>query len=197
SPVNSPQPAAVKGPMTAIESRANARARAAVAALFLTNGALFANMAPRLPELKRDLGLDTASYGLLVTAWPIGAILAGLAAGPQSRVCRGGSCRLHRYRCGVARCLQCAVGSLGGAGLRRGRCHGLAYGCRAERARPGGATALWAFDTELLPRLMVRRSGAWRLDGRRSDPAEPVAAGAFGHIDGAVCSGGTDRIDRK
>ena len=71
--------------MTATESSANARARAAVATLFLTNGALFANMAPRLPELKRELGLDTASYGLLVTAWPIGAILAGLAAGALVR----------------------------------------------------------------------------------------------------------------
>ena len=85
SPVISPQPAAVKGPMTATESSANSRARAAVAALFLTNGALFANMAPRLPELKRELGLDTASYGLLVTAWPVGAILAGLAAGALVR----------------------------------------------------------------------------------------------------------------
>lgn len=59
----------------------NRRARAAVAALFLTNGALFGNMAPRLPEFKQLLGLDAAQYGLLVTAWPIGAILAGLAAG--------------------------------------------------------------------------------------------------------------------
>ncbi len=57
------------------------RARAATAALFLTNGALFANMAPRLPEFKERLGLGEASYGLLVTAWPIGAMIAGMAAG--------------------------------------------------------------------------------------------------------------------
>lgn len=59
----------------------NRRARAAVAALFLTNGALFANMAPRLPELKSEFALGEASYGFLVTAWPIGALIAGLAAG--------------------------------------------------------------------------------------------------------------------
>lgn len=56
------------------------RARAAVSALFLTNGAIFANLVPRLPELKASLGLGEASYGLLVMAWPLGAIVAGLAA---------------------------------------------------------------------------------------------------------------------
>ncbi|MGV2855690.1 MFS transporter [Glutamicibacter sp. AGC84] len=83
--MKNPHARAVKGPMAASESSVNSRARAAVAALFLTNGALFANMAPRLPELKRELELDTAGYGLLVTAWPVGAILAGLAAGALVR----------------------------------------------------------------------------------------------------------------
>lgn len=62
-------------------SRVDRRARGAVAAMFLTNGALFANMAPRLPEFKRAFGLGESAYGLLVTAWPVGAILSGLAAG--------------------------------------------------------------------------------------------------------------------
>ncbi|WP_404287949.1 MFS transporter [Glutamicibacter arilaitensis] len=66
--------------LTSIDS-ANRRARGAVSALFLTNGALFANMAPRLPELKGTFGLGEAAYGFLVIAWPIGAIIAGLAAG--------------------------------------------------------------------------------------------------------------------
>lgn len=65
---------------TSIDS-ANRRARGAVSALFLTNGALFANMAPRLPELKDAFGLGEAAYGFLVIAWPIGSIIAGLAAG--------------------------------------------------------------------------------------------------------------------
>ncbi|MGX1750264.1 MFS transporter [Glutamicibacter protophormiae] len=63
----------------------NRRARGAVTALFLTNGALFANMAPRLPEFKTQLGLDAGAYGLLVAAWPAGAIIAGLAAGSLIR----------------------------------------------------------------------------------------------------------------
>jgi MFS family permease len=56
------------------------RARLAVSALFLTNGALFANLLPRYPEIKAALGLDDAAYGLIVTAFPAGAIVAGLAA---------------------------------------------------------------------------------------------------------------------
>ncbi|MFD6177558.1 MULTISPECIES: MFS transporter [unclassified Isoptericola] len=56
------------------------RARAAVAALFLTNGALFANLLPRYPEIKAQLGLSNAAYGLSVAAFPVGAIVAGLAA---------------------------------------------------------------------------------------------------------------------
>ncbi len=56
------------------------RARTAVSALFLTNGALYANILPRYPEIKTALGLDNTAYGLTVIAFPIGAILAGLAA---------------------------------------------------------------------------------------------------------------------
>jgi MFS family permease len=60
---------------------ADRRARAAVAALFFTNGALFANLIPRYPQIKADLGLSNAVYGLAVAAFPTGAILAGAAAG--------------------------------------------------------------------------------------------------------------------
>jgi MFS family permease len=60
---------------------ADRRARAAVAALFLTNGALFANLVPRYPEIKSALELDNAVYGLAVAAFPAGAIIAGLGAG--------------------------------------------------------------------------------------------------------------------
>lgn len=61
------------------------RARRAVAALFLTNGALFANLIPRYPEIKTDLGMSNAVYGLAVIAFPVGAIIAGLAAAPLIR----------------------------------------------------------------------------------------------------------------
>jgi MFS family permease len=57
------------------------RARVAVAALFFTNGALFANLIPRYPQIKADLGLSNAAYGLSIAAFPTGAIVAGMAAG--------------------------------------------------------------------------------------------------------------------
>jgi MFS family permease len=56
------------------------RARIAVSALFLTNGALFANILPRYPEIKASLGLDNAGYGIAIAAFAAGAIVAGLAA---------------------------------------------------------------------------------------------------------------------
>ena len=60
-------------------------ARVAVAVLFFTNGALFANLIPRYPEIKAALELSNASYGLAVAAFPAGAITAGLAAAPLLR----------------------------------------------------------------------------------------------------------------
>ncbi|MGV0836508.1 MFS transporter [Mycolicibacterium thermoresistibile] len=54
------------------------RARYAVAALFLTNGALFANLLPRYPEIKADLALSNAGYGAAIAAFSAGALTAGL-----------------------------------------------------------------------------------------------------------------------
>src|SRR6185436_2061805 len=56
------------------------RARVAVAALFLTNGAIFANLLPRYPEIKADLHLSNAVYGAAIAAFSGGALVAGLAA---------------------------------------------------------------------------------------------------------------------
>ncbi|MGD7706221.1 MFS transporter [Microlunatus sp. Y2014] len=68
------------------------RARWAVSALFLTNGAIFANLLPRYPEIKATLGITNAGYGLAVAAFPAGAILAGLGAAALIR--RFGSARV-------------------------------------------------------------------------------------------------------
>ncbi|MGX6600993.1 MFS transporter [Micromonosporaceae bacterium Da 78-11] len=62
-------------------SSADRHARGAVAALFLTNGAIFANVLPRYPGIKADLDLSNAAYGFAVAAFPTGALVAGLAAG--------------------------------------------------------------------------------------------------------------------
>ena len=57
----------------------------AAAALFLTNGAIFANMLPRFPEIKTDLGLSNAAYGASVAAFSAGALVSGLTAGALIR----------------------------------------------------------------------------------------------------------------
>lgn len=56
------------------------RARAGVSALFFTNAVLYANLVPRLPEIKDRLDLSNASLGTAVAAMPLGALLAGLLA---------------------------------------------------------------------------------------------------------------------
>lgn len=58
----------------------NRRARVASAALFLTNGALFANLLPRFPEIKSDLGLSNTAFGLAVGAFSAGALVTGPTA---------------------------------------------------------------------------------------------------------------------
>ena len=72
--------------------QASRRARVAVSALFLTNGALFANILPRYPEIKASLGLDNLGYGVAIAAFPAGAIAAGLLAAVLIR--RFGSARI-------------------------------------------------------------------------------------------------------
>ncbi|TGD88161.1 MFS transporter [Mycolicibacterium sp. CH28] len=63
----------------------NRRARVATAGLFLTNGALFANLLPRYPEIKADLGMSNTAFGLAVAAFSAGALLTGLTAGALIR----------------------------------------------------------------------------------------------------------------
>src|SRR3954447_17826617 len=67
------------------------RARTAVAACFFVNAVLYANLIPRLPEVKADLGLSNSALGAALAALPLGALLAGLSAAPLIR--RFGSAR--------------------------------------------------------------------------------------------------------
>ncbi|SNY52572.1 MFS transporter [Paractinoplanes atraurantiacus] len=76
----------------AAPSRQARRARLAVAAVFLTNGALFANVVPRYPQIKADLGVTNAVLGTAIAAMPLGALLAGLLA--ASAIRRFGSARV-------------------------------------------------------------------------------------------------------
>ncbi|MER7619437.1 MFS transporter, partial [Nonomuraea wenchangensis] len=71
------------------------QARAAVAVLFLTNGAVFFNVVPRYPQIKAELGVSNAVFGGAVAGYSIGALLAGLLAGVFVR--RFGSARVAAF----------------------------------------------------------------------------------------------------
>ena len=86
-------------------SREAGRARVAVALLFLTNGAIFANLLPRYPAIKEALGLSNAEFGIAVASFPLGALMAGLAAGALIR-------RFRSSRVAVAGTILTAVGVL-------------------------------------------------------------------------------------
>jgi MFS family permease len=75
------------------------RARVAVAVLFVLNGAVYANIVPRLPAIKAELGLSNTALGTAVAAMPVGALVSGLLAGRL--IARFGSGRLA-VACGVA-----------------------------------------------------------------------------------------------
>jgi MFS family permease len=77
---------------TIAPSRQLRRARAAVGACFLFNAVLYANLIPRLPELKAELGLSNSALGTALAAQPLGALLAGVAVAPVIR--RLGSARV-------------------------------------------------------------------------------------------------------
>jgi len=57
------------------------RARGAVAALFFANGALYANVVPRFPDLKAELGLTNTAFGSAIGAYGLGALVLGLFGG--------------------------------------------------------------------------------------------------------------------
>ncbi|MCM3662056.1 MFS transporter [Georgenia satyanarayanai] len=66
-------------------SRLLRHARVATGALFFTNGALFSNLLPRYPAIKSGLDLTNTEFGLVVIAFPVGAIISGLAAAAAIR----------------------------------------------------------------------------------------------------------------
>lgn len=61
------------------------RARAAVGACFFVNAVLYANLIPRFPEVKAELGLSNAALGAALAALPLGALVAGLSSAPLIR----------------------------------------------------------------------------------------------------------------
>lgn len=75
-----------------IETGQLRRARIGVSILFLTNGAMWANVVPRLPDIKDRLDLSYAGFGVAVAFASIGSIGLGLVSAPMVR--RFGSARV-------------------------------------------------------------------------------------------------------
>ncbi|MGJ7440590.1 MFS transporter [Aquipuribacter sp. MA13-6] len=63
--------------------------------MFFVNAVLYANLVPRLPEVKAGLDLSNAGLGGAVAAMPVGALLAGLLAPAAIR--RLGSARVAAF----------------------------------------------------------------------------------------------------
>ena len=70
-------------------------ARAAVAACFFINAVLFANLVPRLPEVKDRLDLTNATLGAALAALPLGSLVSALASAALMR--RFGSARVASW----------------------------------------------------------------------------------------------------
>lgn len=70
------------------------RERQAVSAMFLMNGYVVGNWAPKIPEFKARLGIDPATLGLLILAFGVGSLLLMPVVG--AIIARDGSQRLVR-----------------------------------------------------------------------------------------------------
>ncbi len=57
------------------------KARLAVSGLFMLNGAAFANVVPRYPELIDDLGLTNTTFGFAIAGYTLGALVVGALGG--------------------------------------------------------------------------------------------------------------------
>lgn len=53
--------------------------------MFFTNGVLFSALLPRYPEVKAAFGLSNTAFGLVVVAFPVGAVVAAAVAAPMIR----------------------------------------------------------------------------------------------------------------
>ncbi|OIJ28187.1 hypothetical protein UG56_003830 [Nocardioides luteus] len=71
------------------------RARTGVSLMFFTNGVLFSALLPRYPEIKAAFGLTNSQFGLLVIAFPVGALVAAAFGGRVIR--RVGALRTNGY----------------------------------------------------------------------------------------------------
>src|SRR5207253_8885419 len=69
-------PATIAALSAASRVRREQRARAAVAATFIAHGVLIGPWAPRIPEIKSQLGLSAGALGIALLAPALGTVLA-------------------------------------------------------------------------------------------------------------------------
>lgn len=106
-------------------------ARWATGGFFLVNGAVYANLLPRLPEVKEAFELTNTQFGFLVIALPVGSILAGMAPAPLLR--RLGSARVA----GIGSAALAAVIALAGTAAAWAAGSTLFMGSQANSAAVG------------------------------------------------------------
>ncbi|SEI97751.1 MFS transporter [Demequina mangrovi] len=61
------------------------RARLGVSVIFFTNGIVLGGFAPRVPEMRDQLGVSYGTLGAAMAMWSVGALLLGLLAAPLIR----------------------------------------------------------------------------------------------------------------
>ncbi|WP_062288928.1 MFS transporter [Demequina phytophila] len=61
------------------------RARVGVAMIFFTNGIVLGGFAPRVPEIRDQLGVSYGQLGVAMAMWPVGALALGLLAAAAIR----------------------------------------------------------------------------------------------------------------
>ncbi|WP_062136840.1 MFS transporter [Demequina aestuarii] len=84
------------------------RARLGVALVFMTNGLLLGNLAPRLPDIREGLDLSYGGLGVAMAMWPVGSLGLGLLAGVLIR-------RFRSSRVAVVAMMGSALAMLGAA----------------------------------------------------------------------------------
>ena len=152
------------------------RARIGVSLLFLVNGALVANVLPRLPAIKAGLDLSNAELGAAIAAMPIGGLLAGGVRGRAHPSLRQRPPRRRdrdRLRAAPGPRRPRAVVARAGGLVPRPRRARRDDGRRGERPWDRGPAALRAVDPALVPRLVERRHDARWRDGRRRRGCSP------------------------
>ncbi len=175
----------------------NRRARVAVAALFLTNGALFANLLPRYPEIKADLALSNSAYGVAIAAFSAGALVAGpaaAAADPPLSFFGGRGRQQHRHRSLRVHRLAGAVGRCTRHGAVHRRRVRRDHRRRAERPCTAAAAELRALDHQLTARGVVGGGGARRRDGCGRDRVGHPTHDTLGGVGGVVQRRGPRRV---